>query len=68
MRTWEERYADAQRHVADGRRAIDHQRSVISNQKALRLNPQASEDLLAAIERSQEIFEGNLARIRKESE
>jgi hypothetical protein len=27
-----------------------------------------SEDLLAAIERSQEIFEDNLVRIRKESE
>ena len=31
-------------------------------------NPQASEDLLAAIEKSQEIFEGNLACIRKEGE
>jgi hypothetical protein len=68
MDTWEKRLAAAERHVTDGRRAIDHQRSVIAGQKALRLNTQASEDLLAAIERSQEIFEGNLARIRLERE
>jgi hypothetical protein len=68
MKTWEERHALAERHVNDGRRAIDHQHFVIARQKSLRLNTQASEDLLGAIERSQEIFEGNLARIRQERE
>jgi uncharacterized protein (DUF1778 family) len=66
MSTWEKRHASAQQHVAVGRAAIDHQRSIIARQRALRLNTQASEDLLAAIERSQEIFEGSLARILEE--
>jgi hypothetical protein len=66
MDTWEKRHASAQHHVAVGRSAIDRQRSIIAGQKALRLNTQASEDLLTAIERSQEIFEGNLVRILQE--
>jgi hypothetical protein len=66
MKTWEDRHANAQRHVTDGRRAIDHQRLVIGKQGALRLDTRASEDLLAAFERSQEIFEGNLARVLRE--
>jgi hypothetical protein len=68
MDTWEKRQAATERHVADGRRAIDHQHSIIAKQKALRLNTQASEDLLAQFERSQEIFESDLARIREERE
>jgi hypothetical protein len=68
MKTWEERCADAQRRVTDGHRAIDHQRSIIASQRALRLNTQASEDLLAAFERSQEIFEEDLARLRQKGE
>jgi hypothetical protein len=68
MDTWEKRHAAAEGHVAGVRRAIDHQRSIIAKQKALRLNTQASEDLLAQFERSQEIFESDLARIRKERE
>jgi hypothetical protein len=68
MKTWEERHANACRHVSDSRRAIDHQRSIIAKQGALRLNTQASEDLLAAFERSQEIFKGNLARVLLERE
>jgi hypothetical protein len=58
----------AERHVAVGRRAIEHQRFIIARQKSLHLNTEASEGLLAAIERSQEILEGNLARIRQERE
>ncbi len=68
METWEDRHANAQRHATNGRRAIDHQRAIIAKQGALRLNTQASEDLLAAFERSQEIFEGNLARVLRERE
>jgi hypothetical protein len=63
MDTWEKRHASAQNHVNVVRSAIDRQRSIVAGQKALRLNTQASEELLAAIEHSQEIFEGNLARI-----
>jgi hypothetical protein len=66
MDTWEKRHAVAERHVTDGRKAIDHQRSIIARQKALRVNTEASEALLAAFERSQEIFEGNLARLLQE--
>jgi hypothetical protein len=66
--TWEKRHAVAQRHVDTGRRAIDHQRSIIASQKAHRLNSEASEALLAAIEQSQKIFESNLARLLGESE
>jgi hypothetical protein len=68
MDTWEKRHAAAQRHVDTGRRAIDHQRSIIGSQTALRLNSQASRDLLAAIERSQQIFESTLARLQAERE
>ena len=66
MDTWEKRHALAQHHVSVGRSAIDQQRSIIAKQKSLRLNTQASEDLLAAFERSQEIFEGNLSRVLQE--
>lgn len=68
MDTWEKRHAVAQGHVDTGRRAIDHQRSIIASQTTHRLNSQASRDLLAAIERSQEIFEGTLARLLAERE
>jgi hypothetical protein len=66
MDTWENRRAVAERHVTDGRRAIDQQRSIIARQRVLRVDTQASEALLAAFERSQEIFEGNLARLLQE--
>ena len=68
MDTWEKRHAVAQRHVDTGRCAIDHQRSIIASQKAHRLNSEASQVLLAAIEQSQKIFESNLARLLMERE
>jgi uncharacterized protein (DUF1778 family) len=52
MDTWEKRHASAQNHVNVVRSAIDRQRSIVAGQKALRLNTQASEELLAAIEHS----------------
>jgi hypothetical protein len=63
MDTWGERQAIAQRHVDTGSRAIDHQRSISASLKVLRLNSEASQDLLAALEQSQKIFDGNLARL-----
>ena len=66
MDTWEDRHALALRHVDVGRQAIDQQRSIIAKHKSRRLDTKASEDLLAAIERSQKIFEGILARILQE--
>ena len=50
------------------RQAIDHQRLIVASQQALRLNTQASQDLLTVMERSQEIFEGNLAGLLRERE
>jgi hypothetical protein len=68
MDTWEKRHALAQRHVSVGRSAIDQQHSIIAKLKSLRLSTQASEDLLAAFQRSQETFEGILTRVVQERE
>ena len=64
--TWENRHALAQRHVDIGHQVINQQRLIIAKHKSLRLDTKASEDLLAAFERSQEIFEGILARTLQE--
>ena len=66
MRPWPERHAEAERHVADGQRVIDRQRAIIERQQALGSDTQQSQALLAAFERSQAIFESDLARIRRE--
>jgi hypothetical protein len=68
MDTWTKRHAIAQRHLETARQAIDHQRLIVASQQALRLNTQASQDLLTVMERSQEIFEGNLAGLLRERE
>jgi hypothetical protein len=68
MDTRTKRHAVAKRHLETARQAIDHQRSIVASQEALRLNTQASQDLLALMERSQEIFEGNLAGLLRERE
>jgi hypothetical protein len=64
----EDRYALAQRRAAEGRRIIDRQRLLIQRQKNLGQDTSGSEDLLAAFERSQEIFERDLASFRGERE
>jgi len=66
MRPWTERYAEAERHVTEGQRILDRQRAIIERQRALGSDTQQSEALLAAFERSQAIFEGDLVRIRGE--
>ncbi len=66
MRAWIERHEEAKRHVADGQRVIDRQRDLIGRQKALGCDTSRSEELLAAFERSQAIFESDLVRIRRE--
>jgi hypothetical protein len=68
MRPWTERYEEAKRHVADGRLVLERQRALIDRQKVLKRDTAVSERLLATFERSQEIFEGDLARIRQECE
>jgi hypothetical protein len=63
---WIERHEQAKRHVEDGQRVVDRQRTLIARQKVLGHDTQMSERLLAAFERSQVIFESDLARIRAE--
>jgi hypothetical protein len=66
MRTWIERHTEARRHVTRGQHIIDGQRILIGKQKALGRDTTRFEELLAAFERSQAIFEADLARIRQE--
>ncbi len=66
LRNRTERYEEAKRHVADGLRVIERQRALTDRQQALRRDTELSERLLAAFERSQGIFEDDLARICKE--
>jgi hypothetical protein len=68
MEPWETRHATAERHVAEGRRAIERQRELIARQSALGQDVRVSEALLATFERSQAIFEANLQRILRERE
>jgi hypothetical protein len=53
--------AQANRHVVDGRRVVERQRALIARQKARGHDTQQSEGLLAQFERSQEMFESDLA-------
>ena len=62
-RAWPERYAQAQRHVLAGLRTIGRQRALINRQRASGRDTRQSEELLAAFEQSQSIFEDDLVRI-----
>jgi hypothetical protein len=54
--TLDEKIAQAQRHVDSGRRIIERQRALIA-----RLGSPAAIDLLVVFERTQQIFESDLA-------
>ena len=56
MATRDEKIAQAHRHVESGRRIIERQRVLV----ARRVHPQAA-DLLESFERTQQIFERDLA-------
>jgi hypothetical protein len=58
--TLDDRIAMAQRHVEDGRRIIERQRALVA-----RVGSQSSIDLLALFERTQELFEADLAALLK---
>jgi hypothetical protein len=58
--TLDEKIAMAQRHVEDGRRVIERQRALVA-----RIGSQTSVDLLAVFERTQGIFEADLADLLK---
>jgi hypothetical protein len=61
MEHWLARRAVAVRHVEGGRRIVDRQRALIARCKALGVNTDEAKNLLVAFERSQTIFEQDLA-------
>jgi len=61
MEQWLERRALALRHVENGRRIVDRQRTLIGRCKVLGINTELAESLFLAFERSQIIFEHDLA-------
>jgi hypothetical protein len=61
-----ERYQEAHRHVVSGREVIRRQRDLIAARKADGRNTDESEELLVTFERTQAIFEDDLARITRE--
>jgi len=61
MKTWMERHALALQHVISGRRIIERQRRAIAQRKAIGADTSESERLLESFERTQVIFEQDLA-------
>jgi hypothetical protein len=59
----EDRLAMAKRHVVEGRRIIEGQRQLISRLQSIRCSTAYSERILAEFERSQALFEDDLAEI-----
>jgi hypothetical protein len=68
MLTWTERHALAQHRVAEGQSLIERQRALIRSQTLLGNDTTEAEELLAKFERSQAVFEHDLARIVAERE
>jgi len=66
FRTWIDRYLEADRHVISGREVIRRQRDLIARKQADGRTTDDSEELLALFERTQTIFEDDLARITRE--
>jgi hypothetical protein len=65
FRRWVDRYLEAYRHVLWGREVIGL-RDLIARKKATGRNTDQSEELLVTFERTQSIFEDDLARITRE--
>ena len=60
------RVAEAQRHVNAGKAGIVSQRDLIAEMKAQGRNTETSQELLAALERSQIILESFFEQIRND--
>ncbi|WP_065755775.1 hypothetical protein [Bradyrhizobium paxllaeri] len=58
--TLDQKIAQAQRHVESGRLIIERQRKLVA-----RINSRSSVDLLECFERTQQIFEADLADLLK---
>ena len=65
MPTIEERLALARRHVDAGHLIIVHQRQMVERHKAEGRDTKAAEELLAVLERTQKVFERDLAELEK---
>ena len=63
--TVKERIASGRRHIAGGRLLTEHQRKMIERYKAEGRDTKAGEDLLAVLERTQKVFEHDLAFLEK---
>ena len=63
--TIEERLALARRHVEAARLTIVRQRQMVEKFKAKRRDTKAAEELLAVLERTQNVFERDLAELEK---
>jgi hypothetical protein len=65
MKSWSERRALALEHVEKGHRAVKRQREIVEQRNALGMDTtsSSSEALLKQFERSQEIFEKDLAEL-----
>jgi hypothetical protein len=63
--TIEERLALARRHVDAGRLIIVHQRQMVERHKTEGRDTKAAEELLAVLERTQKVFERDLADLEK---
>ena len=66
MPTIEERLALARRHVDAGHLIIVHQRQMVERHKAEGRDTKAAEELLAVLERTQKVFERDLAELEKD--
>jgi len=65
MPTLEERRASAQRHVEYGRQMIERHKSLIEKLRAERRDTTAAQQLLAVFERTQKVFEYDLAELMR---
>lgn len=61
-----EQLAMAERHVRDGRAIVARQRGLIERYRSRGHSTFASEELLSCFERTQAIFEDDLARLRRQ--
>ena len=61
----ESRLEQARRHVERGRLIIERQRNLITRTRALGHDAAMAESLLAAFERSQDVFERDLRDVKK---
>lgn len=66
MPTLEERRASAERHVEHGRHMIEHQKKLIESLRSEGRDTTAAQQLLTVFERTQKIFEYDLAELMRQ--